>query len=66
MELLVDEVLRQEDEADEMYELTNSMVETEAELIDDEVDDDGDEVTRLYEMVVEMMINEQVEEVDTL
>jgi len=49
-----------------MFELINSMVEIEAELIDDEVDDDGDEVIRLYEMVVETMINEQVEEVDML
>jgi hypothetical protein len=40
------------------------MVETEAELIDgeDEVDD-GDE-TEVYEIEVEMMINELVEEVD--
>ena len=49
-----------------MSELINSMVETEAELIDIEVDDDGIDEIQVSEIEVEMMINELVEEVDML
>lgn len=68
-EVLVTEQLdedehKPEEIRDEILELINLMVETEAELIDgeDEVDD-GDEI-EVYEIEVEMMINELVEEVD--
>jgi hypothetical protein len=49
-----------------MSELINSMVETEAELIDIEVDDDGMVEIEAYEIQAQMMINELDEEVDIL
>jgi hypothetical protein len=49
-----------------MFEPTNSMVETEAELIDGEVDDDGMVEIEVSEIEVEMMIKVLDEEVDML
>ncbi len=49
-----------------MYEQINSTEETEVEHTDDDEDEDGMDETEVYEMVVEMMTNEQDEEVDTL
>lgn len=66
IEQLEDDELKLEDEADEMLEVSNSVDETEAELIDGEVEvDDGDE-TEVYETEAETMINELEEEVDML
>jgi hypothetical protein len=64
IELLEPEVLRPEDEAEVMFQASNFVDELVAVLIDIEVDDDGDEVIEVYEIVVQMMINEVVDEVD--
>lgn len=61
-----DDELRLEEIVDEMFELINLMVETEAELIDGEDEDDGGDEMEVYEMVAEMMISELVDEVDML
>ena len=47
-----------------MSEHNNFVDETEVEHIDGDEVDDGDEVIVVFEMVVEMMINEQDDEVD--
>lgn len=57
--------LKHEDEVVEMLELINSTDEVVVEHTDIEVEVDGDEETEVYEMVVEMTINEDEEEVDT-
>ena len=57
--------LKHEDEVVEMLELINSTDEVVVEHTDIEVEVDGDEETEVYEMVAEMMINEDEDEVDT-
>lgn len=49
-----------------MFELINSMVETEAELIDIDDDEVGGDEIQVYEIEAEMMTNEQDEEADML
>ena len=58
--------LKHEDEVVEMLEAINLTDEMVVELMDTEVDEDGGEVTEVYEMVVEMMINEDDDEADML
>ena len=63
---LLDEVeLRQVEVVEVMLEQHNLIDEIEAEHIDGDDEVDGDEVTEVYEIVVEMMINEREVEVDT-
>lgn len=62
---LLDEVeLRQVEVVEVIHEQHNLIDETEAEHIDGDDEVDGDEVTEVYEMIVEMMINEREVEVD--
>lgn len=58
--------LKHEDEVVEMHEAINSTDEMVVEHTDIEVEVDGDEETEVYEMVVEMMTNEDEDEVDML
>lgn len=62
---LLDEVeLRQVEVVEVIHEKHNLIDETEAEHIDGDDEVDGDEVTEVYEIIVEMMINEREVEVD--
>ena len=66
MEQVEDDEHKQEETLDEVFELINSMVEIEVELTDIEVEVDGMDEIEVYEMVAEMMINDEDEEVDML
>ena len=64
MELLELEELRLDIEVEVINEHINLAEVMEVELMDMDEVDDGGEVTEVYEIVVQMMINEDDEEVD--